>query len=106
MIMVVFEFTVKPGQEQAYFAFADELQPILGKIDGFLGVERYQIPFDRNKFVSISTWRDEEAIRLWREQSEHKSTQKEGREILFAGYRIRVAQVVRDYCLESSPWQN
>ena len=51
-------------------------------------------------------WRDEEAIRLWREQSEHKSTQKEGREILFAGYRIRVAQVVRDYCLESSPWQN
>ena len=53
--MVVFEFTVKPGQEQAYFAFADDLQPILGKIDGFLGVERYQSPFDRNKFVSIST---------------------------------------------------
>ena len=39
--MVVFEFLVKPGQEKAYFASAEELRPKAGKVERFLGVERF-----------------------------------------------------------------
>jgi heme-degrading monooxygenase HmoA len=96
MIMVVFEFTVKPGQEQAYFAFADGLQPIVGKIDGFLGVERYQSPFDRNKFVSISTWRDEAAVKAWRAQPKHKKAQDRGKKEIFESFKLRVTNILRE----------
>ena len=96
MIMVVFEFTVKPGQEKAYFAFADELHPIVDKIDGFLGVERYQSPVDSNKFVSVSTWRDEAAVTAWRAQSNHKLAQERGKKEIFESFKLRVASVIRE----------
>ena len=96
MIMVIFEFTVKPGQEKAYFAFAEELKPIVGKIDGFLGVERYQSSVDSSKFVSVSTWRDEAAVLAWRAQSNHKEAQERGKEEIFESFKLRVTNVMRE----------
>jgi heme-degrading monooxygenase HmoA len=47
----------------------------------------------------LSFWRDEQAVRGWRELAEHRAVQAEGRAGLFDDYRLRVAQVVRDYGL-------
>ena len=96
MIMVIFEFKVKPGQEKAYFAFAEAMQPIVKKIDGFLGVERYQSCVDTNKFVSVSTWRDEAAVRAWRAQPNHREAQESGKKEIFESFTIRVADVIRE----------
>ena len=106
MHVVIFEVEPHEKGKDRYLDLAGQLREKLVKVDGFISIERFQSLNNPHKILSLSTWRDEEAIRLWREQTEHKATQKEGREVLFAGYRIRVAQVVRDYCLESSPWQN
>ena len=44
----------------------------------------------------------EEAIAGWRNHAEHMVMQKEGKATVFDLYRLRVAQVVRDYDFSSS----
>ena len=52
---------------------------------------------EEGKILSLSFWQDEAAIEKWPNLFEHRAAQKKGRESLFHSYRIRVAQVVRDY---------
>jgi heme-degrading monooxygenase HmoA len=47
--------------------------------------------------VSLSYWRDEEAVKRWRQLEEHRLAQARGRNGVFADYRLRVASVLRDY---------
>ena len=44
-----------------------------------------------------SFWRDEEALKRWREHHQHQQAQQKGRGRIFEDYRIRVAEVIRDY---------
>jgi len=66
MIAVIFELWPDDGRAQDYFALAAALKPTLEKIDGFISVERFASVSEEGKFVSISFWRDEEAVRQWR----------------------------------------
>lgn len=97
MIVVVFEVipTAKRGQE--YFDLAKELAPELQKIDGFISVERFESLTNKGKYLSLSTWRDEEAVKAWHEHAEHRVAQRKGKSGIFKEYRIRVASVIRDY---------
>ncbi|MDP6574140.1 MAG: antibiotic biosynthesis monooxygenase [Rhodospirillales bacterium] len=101
MIVVLFEVTPKPGRAQDYFDMAAELRPELEKIDGFISVERFESRTEEGKYLSFSVWRDEEAVRAWREVAEHQAAQNKGKSEIFDRYRIRVAEVVRDYGFES-----
>ena len=47
--------------------------------------------------LSLSFWRDEEAVKAWRNTEEHRQAQRAGRGGVFADYRLRIAHVVRDY---------
>ncbi|RVC60793.1 antibiotic biosynthesis monooxygenase, partial [Mesorhizobium sp. M2A.F.Ca.ET.046.02.1.1] len=78
---------------------AAELRPLLESIDGFISVERFQSLTDPKRMLSLSFWRDEEAVKDWRNTEEHRQAQQAGRGGIFAGYRLRIAQVVRDYGL-------
>ncbi len=99
MIVVVFEVTVKPEIGQRYFDLAAELRPELEKIDGFLSVERFQSLVTDNKYVSLSFWRDEEAVRRWRENADHNLAQALGKSEIFADFRISVGEILRQYSL-------
>ncbi len=68
-------------------------------IEGFLGVERFESVTTPGRFVSISRWADEEAIRRWRNHPAHREAQRAARAGIFADYRITVAEVVRDYTM-------
>jgi len=100
MIAVIFEVEPFPGKAQTYLDIAAHLRPELDKIDGFLSVERFESIYRPGKYVSISYWRDAEAVRAWRTHVEHQQAQQQGRTALFAAYRICVTQVLRDYGLE------
>ncbi|MFZ5547314.1 MAG: antibiotic biosynthesis monooxygenase family protein [Pseudomonadota bacterium] len=100
MLTVIFEVTPKPGQANRYFEIAAALAAELQKIDGFMSVERFESVSRPGRFLSLSTWRDEAAVRAWRNQALHRSGQREGRDTVFESYRIRVAQVLRDYSLD------
>ena len=99
MIAVIFEVTPKAEGKAQYFDIALGLKEHLQQIDGFISVERFQSLVEPEKFLSLSFWRDEDAIKTWRSHMEHQSAQHQGRSELFADYRLRVASVVRDYGL-------
>ena len=52
------------------------------------------------KLLSLSFFRDEAAVTAWRERSPHRGAQARGRGGLFDDYRLRVAEIVRDYGLD------
>lgn len=97
MFAVIFEVWPAEGRAQDYFDLAAALAADLKKIEGFISIERFQSLATPGKYVSISFWRDEEAIRAWRSLEHHRSAQAKGRGGVFADYRLRVASVVRDY---------
>ena len=97
MYAVIFEVQPKTGLDQDYFDLAAELLPELEEIDGFISVERFSSLYNEEKFLSISFWRDEEALKRWREHHQHQQAQQKGRGRIFGDYRIRVAEVIRDY---------
>ncbi len=97
MFAVIFEVTPAPGRKQEYLDLAAALRGELEKIDGFLSIERFVSLSDERRILSLSFWRDEEAIRRWRQLEAHRRAQRAGRSGVFADYRLRVAQVVRDY---------
>jgi len=99
MIAVIFEVVPREGHADAYFGLAAGLRAQLEAIDGFISVERFQSLAQPNKVLSLSFWRDEAAVRRWRELQSHRAAQQAGRHQHFADYRLRVAQVLRDYGL-------
>ena len=97
MIAVIFEVWPAQGRAPEYFDLAAALKSELEKIDGFVSVERFESLTTRGKFLSLSFWRDEEAVRSWRSLTAHRMAQAKGRGGVFADYRLRVASVMRDY---------
>ena len=102
MLAVIFEVEMNPGRSEDYFELAATLRPELQAIDGFISVERFQSVSNEGKYVSLSFWRDEKAVKAWRDHAEHRIAQARGKQEIFADFRIRVAQVVRDYTLADS----
>ena len=97
MIAVLFEVIPMPGQKDRYLDLAAALKSELACVDGFISVERFQSLTEPEKMLSLSFFRDEEAVRQWRNTAAHRATQKRGRSGVFSNYRLRVANVVRDY---------
>lgn len=99
MIAVIFEVEPAPGERETYLGTAMDLKPLLGTIDGFISVERFQSLASEARILSLSFWRDEAALARWRAMSEHRAAQRMGRNGVFADYRLRIASVDRDYGL-------
>ncbi len=99
MIAVIFEVCLHEQHRQEYFDIASELRLSLEKIDGFISIERFESLVQPGKLLSLSFWRDEEAITQWRNLENHRRAQAKGRDNIFSSYRLRIAEVGRDYGL-------
>jgi heme-degrading monooxygenase HmoA len=62
---------------------------------GFLGFESVRDAAGLG--VTISYWDSVENIQKWRQHSEHQMAQDQGKTKFYKNYKIRIAQVVRDY---------
>lgn len=100
MLAVIFEVQAKPGLQQDYLDLAGELRPLLAEQPGFISIERFQSLTQPGKILSLSFWQDEASVKAWRQRQEHRRAQSAGREEVFANYRLRVAQVLRDYGMD------
>ena len=101
MITVIFEAFPAKGKWDEYLDIAAKLRPELNKIEGFISIERFQSIANPEKVLSLSFWENEESIAQWRNIESHRSAQAKGRKSIFEDYRIRIANVVRDYSLTS-----
>ncbi|HSG76261.1 MAG TPA: antibiotic biosynthesis monooxygenase [Burkholderiales bacterium] len=101
MIAVIFEFTPAAGRFPEYMQLVEQLKPELEKAEGFISLERFESITSPGKFVSLQFWKDEASVRKWRNVQLHREAQKKGRAGIFAGYRLRIAGVVRDYTMDA-----
>jgi len=89
---VIFSSQRTPG-EAGYGDMAERMVELASGQPGFLGVESAR---DGGGFgITVSYWRDLEAIAAWRRHAEHRVAQERGRSGWYAHYELRVAQVER-----------
>jgi heme-degrading monooxygenase HmoA len=100
MIAVIFEFTPADGRFSEYMDLVGTLKADLEKAEGFISLERFESITTKGKFVSLQFWRDEESVRKWRNLQKHRQAQAKGRAGIFESYRLRIAQVLRDYTMD------
>jgi heme-degrading monooxygenase HmoA len=97
MIAVIFEVWPAEGRRDQYLQIAADLRPLLDDIDGFISIERFESLTEPGKILSLSFWRDEAALEEWRRMEAHRGAQSLGRAEVFRDYRLRIAEVIRDY---------
>ena len=97
MHVAIIEYRLRPGLDAAYAEVAAHLHELVQHIDGFVSVERFESIANPGTFVSVSYWRDEAAIKAWRDDMEHKKGMAKGKRDIFAEYRIVIAHAVKDY---------
>ena len=97
MIAVIFEVWAEGVHRDEYLDVAARLKSELIATDGFISIERFDSLAEPGKLLSLSFWRDEAAVAAWRNLESHRAAQRMGRSHVFTDYRLRVANVLRDY---------
>ena len=100
MYAVIFEVWPTKNGKDEYLQIASKFKDFLQNREGFISIERFQSLSDENKLLSLSFWEDEKSIEIWRNMFEHRIAQDKGNASVFKDYRIRVANVLRDYTKE------
>ena len=100
MHAVIFEVWPAPGQRDTYLQMAAALRERLQQMDGFISIERFESLTEPGKLLSLSFWRDEAALAAWRKVEAHRRAQAAGRDHVFGNYRLRIAEVARDYGMD------
>ena len=96
MFAVIFEVNPRPERWDAYLGYAKMLRPELEQIDGFVENERFSSLRRKGWLLSLSIWRDENAVIRWRTHARHHEVQKKGRTEVFGDYHLRVGEIVAD----------
>ena len=79
-----------------YGATAARMVELAQQQEGFLGIESA-----RNELgITVSYWKDLEAIKQWKMHAEHSLAQKKGRSDWYRSFKTRIAKVERDYGFE------
>lgn len=79
--------------DEGYAEMADKIVALAQQQPGFFGVESA-----RNEIgITVSYWKDLEAIKNWKQNLEHLDAQRKGREKWYENYTVRIALVEREY---------
>lgn len=79
-----------------YSEMANRMVELASEQEGYLGVESA-----RNEVgITVSYWKDLEAIKSWRDNAEHTIARELGRKKWYRSYMTRIAKVERDYGFE------
>lgn len=100
MIAVIFEVRPKVEHKQDYLEKAQELKSLLESTPGFVSIERFESLSESGKLLSLSFFESEEAVTTWRNTLDHRKAQALGRASYFDDYRLRIADVLRDYGMD------
>jgi len=89
---VIFTSTRTDG-DRGYAAMAQEMEELAKKQPGYLGFESAR----ENIGITISYWKNLQAISDWKQQTEHLLAQKKGISDWYSWYKVRVCLVEREY---------
>ena len=84
-------FTTEQSDDlDGYEAMSARMLELARSQPGFLGVESVR---EGGHGITVSYWRDREAVRAWGEHPEHRAAQRLGRERWYRSWRLRVVEV-------------
>ncbi|MEV4596041.1 antibiotic biosynthesis monooxygenase [Amycolatopsis sp. NPDC049253] len=81
--------------DNGYAERALEMSELAAQQDGYLGEESARD--ESGLGITVSYWRDEEAIAGWRKNLEHTESRRRGRAEWYEEFEVRVARVERSY---------
>ena len=94
-LAVIFTAQRSLSGDDIYDITADRMVALAQRQPGFLGVE--SVRGDDGIGITVSYWTDRQAIANWRKNTEHLAAQSLGRQEFYDWYRVRIAEIVRDY---------
>lgn len=90
---VIFTSRRSRADDEGYRIASARMMKLAAMVPGFLGVDSAREEIG----ITVSYWRDLEAIEAWKRQGEHLAAQGRGRGSWYDAYRVRVAKVERDH---------
>ena len=79
-----------------YSEMANQMENLAKQQEGYLGIESA-----RNFIgITVSYWESLDAIKQWKQNSEHLFAQQKGREQWYNWYKVRICKVEREYEFE------
>ena len=100
-LAVIFTNRQVPGDHHDYDRTAARMVELAQRVDGFLGLESVRDVDGTG--ITVSYWRDEDAIETWRTDPEHLDAQAAGRGDWYAWYELRIARVERASSYQRAP---
>lgn len=93
-IAVVFTST-RSSVDDGYGDMSDHMVELVNEVDGFLGMDSVRGADGRG--ITVGYFRDDEALKTWRENVEHRSAMQLGRDKWYDEYSLHVTRVERSY---------
>ena len=83
---------------EGYSEMAEKMETLAKSQEGFLGIESA-----RNEIgITVSYWESLDAIKNWKQHSEHLLAQQKGRTQWYNWYHVRICKVEREYDFKST----
>ena len=95
MVITIFRSRLRPEHQDQYSQWAGRMEELAAKMPGFISIKTFKA--DDGERVSIVEFESEEAVRNWKEQSDHREAQELGRKAFYSEYRVQVCRPIRDY---------
>jgi heme-degrading monooxygenase HmoA len=95
-VVVIFKTHLREGADsEAYSKTSRRMHELVEEIPGFISIKAYT--GEDGEEIDLVRFANEEALRLWKEQPEHREAQRRGREEFYDRYSVQACKVVRDY---------
>lgn len=87
--------SLRSKQDNGYEETAQRMLALASQQPGFLSVESAR---DKDGFgITVSYWKDLDAIKAWQRNIEHREAQILGREKWYEVYNVRICKVEKEY---------
>ncbi|WP_405877038.1 antibiotic biosynthesis monooxygenase family protein [Streptomyces sp. NBC_00005] len=87
--------TVRAHDQSDYSETSAHLENLVKDVPGYLGMDHAQTPGGLG--ITVSYFRDADALTEWRTNAEHRAAQKRGRAQWYQTYTLHVAKVERSH---------
>lgn len=96
--------TVRLPADDGYAAMAEEMEKLAATMPGYLGIESVR---GADGFgITVSYWKDEDAIRNWKENAKHTTARRMGKEQWYHRFELRISRVERASSFTAPPKRN
>jgi len=91
-------FTSKLTKDnKGYSEMAQKMEDLAKTQSGFLGIDSAR----EDVGITVSYWESLDAIKSWKQHSEHLIAQQKGRELWYSWYNTKICKVEREYEFEN-----